>query len=132
MAQSEVVVQDRLEDVSKLKENISQKSASDQGKAQEVMLPPIIVNGSSAGAKAASSQAAGVKVAGQVVSINQENNFVIIDLGQSAGINIGDRLSVYRGDTYVGEVEIIQVRTDISAADIKKQSMPFQAGDTVK
>jgi hypothetical protein len=66
------------------------------------------------------------------VSINKENNFVIIDLGQNSGVNIGDRLSVYRGDTYVGELEIIQVRTDISAADIKKQSMPIQAGDSVR
>jgi septal ring factor EnvC (AmiA/AmiB activator) len=127
LAQSETVIQNRLDDVLQLKEEMGKASTTTQ--EQEVMLPPIIVNGSSSEAKV---DQAGVKVSGEIVSVNQENNFVIVSLGEKSGIGIGDRLSVYRGDAYVGEIEIIQVRTDISAADIKKQSMPLQPGDIIK
>lgn len=130
LVQSEVVVQDRLNDVLKIKDDLAQQNVA-VSKPQEVMLPPIIVNGSSTGTGTAMAPG-GVKTAGQIVSVNQENNFVIVDLGQSAGVNIGDRFSVYRGDAYIGDIEVIQVRTDISAADIKKQTMPLQAGDSVK
>lgn len=131
LVQSEAAIQDRLSDVLQIKEDLAkQVTTANQNKPQEVMLPPIIVNGSNSGA--AEMAQAGIKTTGQVVSVNQDNNFVIIDLGQSSGVNIGDRFSVYRGDAYVGDIEVIQVRTDISAADIKKQSMPLQAGDSVK
>mgnify|MGYP000851690795 CR=1 FL=1 len=129
LAQSETVIQNRLDDVLKLKEDINERLDPASKTQQEVMLPPIIVNGSPSAAKIDSP---GINVSGEIISVNQENNFVIVSLGQKSGINIGDLLSVYRGDAYVGEIEIIQVRTDISAADIKKQSMPFQAGDTIK
>jgi len=128
LAQSETVIQNRLDDVLQLKEEINKVSTTNN--AQEVILPPIIVNGSSS--VPAKQEQTGVKMSGEIVSVNQENNFVIVSLGEKTGVQIGDRLSVYRADAYVGEVEIIQVRTDISAADIKKQSMPFQAGDIVK
>ena len=128
LEQSETVIQNRLDDVLQLKEDINKVSNANQ--AQEVILPPIIVNGSSS--SEVKQEQGGVKLSGEIVSVNQENNFVIVSLGQKSGVNIGDRLSVYRADAYVGEIEIIQVRTDISAADIKKQSMPFQAGDIVK
>jgi chromosome segregation ATPase len=130
LSQSETVIQDRLDDVLKLKEDINRKVLSDN-KPQEVILPPIIVNGSGVSAEKPAG-AASVNASGEIVSVNQENNFIIVDLGQNSGVSVGDRLSVYRGDAYLGEVEIIQVRADISAADIKKQSSPFQAGDIVK
>lgn len=131
LSQSETVIQDRLDDVLKLKEDINRKVLSDN-KPQEVVLAPIIVNGSGSASSEKPAQSKNVNLSGEIVSVNQENNFVIVDLGQNSGVSIGDRLSVYRGEAYLGEVEIIQVRTDISAADIKKQSSPFQPGDIVK
>lgn len=138
LIQSETVIQSRLDDVIKLKDDI-RKASSAKPKEQEVMLPPIIVNGSSSQAKPeapaapqAPQPSAQRTISGKVVSVNQENNFVILDLGEKSGAKIGDRLSVYRDDGYIGELEIIQVRSDISAADIRKQSMPLQPGDSVK
>ena len=41
-------------------------------------------------------------------------------------------LSVYRDSKYIARLEVIQVRKDISAADIKDQWSKVVVGDTVK
>ncbi|MBF0384515.1 MAG: hypothetical protein HQL27_01460 [Candidatus Omnitrophica bacterium] len=69
---------------------------------------------------------------GKVVSVNEENNFAIVDIGEEAGIKMGDILSVYKGSNYTARLEVIQVRKDISAADIKEQWSKISVGDTVK
>jgi len=70
---------------------------------------------------------------GRVVTINKEHNFVVIDLGKQDGIDIGNRFNVYRGETFLGSVEIIQTRDRIAAADIKdlQEGMSIEVNDTV-
>ena len=70
---------------------------------------------------------------GKVVTINMEHNFVVIDLGKQDGIDIGNKFNVYRGETLLGSVEIIQARDKIAAADIKdlKEGMNIEVNDTV-
>jgi hypothetical protein len=67
-----------------------------------------------------------------VVSVNQDNNFVIVDLGERSGIKVGDAFKVYHNGVQVVSVEVIQVRQDISAADIKQKTAPFSVGDTIR
>ncbi len=69
---------------------------------------------------------------GRVVSVNEENNFVIVDLGEQSGIRLNDVISVYRDSKYIARLEVIQVRKDICAADIKEQWSKINVGDTVK
>lgn len=69
---------------------------------------------------------------GRIVSVNEENNFVIVDVGEEAGVGLGDALSVYRDSKYVAQLEVIQVRKDIAAADIKNQWTQVQVGDTIR
>ena len=69
---------------------------------------------------------------GKILSVNQENNFVIVDLGASSGIRIGDTLSVYRGTKYIASLEVIQVRKDICAADIREKGAKIKAGDIIR
>ncbi|MCD4779893.1 MAG: hypothetical protein K8S27_05005 [Candidatus Omnitrophica bacterium] len=69
---------------------------------------------------------------GRILSVNDDNNFVIIDIGKKKGIRIGDKMSVYREGDYLGSLEIIQVREDISAADIKDQRNTIDPGDLVR
>jgi len=139
LVETESIIQNRIDEVLDLKISLDQRlkplspsAAATQSK--EVELPPIIVSAASSGNEAASPQGTGLKTGfnGKVVSINEDNNFIIVDLGENAGVRIGDRLSVYRGEQYIAGVEIIQVRKDISAADIKQKSTRIKAGDSVR
>ena len=69
---------------------------------------------------------------GTILEINRENNFVVIDLGQDAGIKPGDTLKVYREDKTIATLEVIQTRPSISACDIKEEIRPIEVGDIVK
>jgi hypothetical protein len=67
-----------------------------------------------------------------VISINETNNFVIVDLGEADGSRVGQTLKVYRGGNDIASLEVIQVRKDISAADIKNKSVQLKVGDIVR
>jgi hypothetical protein len=41
-------------------------------------------------------------------------------------------VNVYRGASYIAGLEVIQVRKDILAADIKNKMMTIEVGDSVK
>jgi len=69
---------------------------------------------------------------GKVLAVNKDSNFVIMDLGEDAGINMGDTFQVYRDDKPIAIIEVTQVRKKISACDIKKESSTIRAGDTVR
>ncbi len=74
-----------------------------------------------------------LELKGRIITINREHNFVVIDLGKQDGIDIGNRFNVYRGETFLGSVEIIQTRDRIAAADIKdlKEGLSIEINDTV-
>ncbi|MFA5287186.1 MAG: hypothetical protein WC394_02820 [Candidatus Omnitrophota bacterium] len=74
----------------------------------------------------------GATLMGRVMAVNKDNNFVIIDLGDDAGIKVGDALRVYRADKPIANIEAMQVRRNISACDIKKQGAPIKIGDIVR
>ena len=101
----------------------------------EVDLPPIraqkVAKLTSPSLERVGETTAGLK--GRVVTINKEHNFVVIDLGKQDGIDIGNRFNVYRGEMFLGSVEIIQARDRIAAADIKdiKEGMDIEVNDTV-
>ena len=46
-------------------------------------------------------------------------------------MQLGEVLNVYRDTKYLAKVEVIQVRDDISAADIKEQSTKIKVGDII-
>lgn len=139
LAETENVIQSKIEEIWQIKHSLNerlQKAAADTS-SQEIELPPIIVSANNTGSrpKTVKEQAENSGVAGfngNVISVNDENNFVIIDLGKERGINIGDVLNVYRDTDYVGAIEVIQVRKDIAAADIKERNTSIKVGDSVK
>ncbi len=69
---------------------------------------------------------------GRVLSLNKEHNFIIIDLGEGAGVRVGDTFQVYRGTELIATVEVIQARKNISACDIKKELQAIRVGDTIR
>ncbi len=69
---------------------------------------------------------------GKVLTINRENSFVVINLGQDAGVTVGSKFSVYREDREIAILEVIQIRSLIAACDIVKESKTIKIGDSVK
>ena len=55
---------------------------------------------------------------GRVISVDDETEFVIIDLGKKHGVTLGRVMSIYRGDKYLGDIKISRVQTEMSAADL--------------
>ena len=134
---TESIIQNRIDEVLDIKKNLDKKiETSSATGSKEIELPPIVISAPSpTSTKSSAANPVNLGSAGyngRVLSINNDSNFVIIDLGQDAGVSVGDNLSVYRGSKYIAGLEIIQARKDISAADIKQKGAKIQVGDTVK
>jgi len=151
LVETESVIQSRIDDIWKIKSSLDKRLAenapasSGQGSMD---LPPIIVNAPNqpqaqaapAEAQPQAAPAADTSVAtssgktqGTIISINESNNFVIVDFGKdNSPVSIGTPLEVYRNGQNVALLDVIQVRRDICAADIKDKSAQLKVGDTVR
>ena len=104
-----------------------------QSENESVELPPIVVRPQTqAGTPAWPKKRAPVKQTGRVLEINKANNFVIVDLGQDAGIKTGDIFNVYRQGVPIATIEVVQARQSLSACDIKEEITAIEAGDIVR
>ena len=148
LIETESIIQSRIDDIWKIKESLDKKlseNAGNSSSAGSMELPPIIVNApnnqqqatpqvvqKAPEAQAPAAMTSG-KTEGSIISINETNNFVIVDLGQSnSPVSVGNAMKVYRNSNVVATLEVIQVRRDICAADIKDKSSELRVGDIVK
>jgi chromosome segregation ATPase len=131
ISEMESMLTDKLTQINGLKGRIEGVKAGMpvEEKKESIELPAIVVKPQPG---ASGTEEASATLMGKVMAINKDNNFVIIDLGDEAGIKVGDALRVYRADKPIANIEAIQVRRNISACDIKKQGMPIKIGDTVR
>jgi uncharacterized protein (DUF3084 family) len=107
-----------------------------------VELPPIIVKAEArADTKAAvPTPTSKIKpstksyIGGQIISVNEENNFVVINLGEEDGLKLGMDFEVYRGNERIGKLEVIEMRSRIAACDIKyiEEKQEIKVGDVVR
>ncbi len=127
--ETEGAVQGRIDEIWRIKQNLDQKITQlpPSTASNEVELAPIIVSPDSAD----DEDAEATKSRGSIISINEPNNFAIIDLGEGDGSQIGRQLKVMRNNNDIGSLQIIQVRKDISAADIKQSNVKLRVGDIV-
>jgi len=90
-----------------------------------VQLPPIVVK--------PQATATLKNLKGEVIAVNNEEKFVIVSIGEKHGAKVGMQLVVYRGDKQIAVAEIIEIRNEISAADIKEvlSGYTINKGDTV-
>ena len=133
LLETENVIQNRIDEIWKIKEELQNSVKS--GKAQsssEVELPPIVVSQQALTEGSHDDGYVPPGFDGNVVSVNADHNFVIIDLGEDDGLKLGDNMSVYRGAEYVASLEVIQVRRDIAAADIRNKVDDIRSGDIVR
>lgn len=71
---------------------------------------------------------------GEILVVNREFNFVVVNLGKQNGIKPGDRLRIYDGDKMLGEVNVETVRRTICAATGGKNldAYRLRAGNKVR
>jgi len=133
LGNSESIIQSKIDEIWEIKESLDRSFQTFKAVPgpKEIELPPIVV--STEGPSVQFDE--GISLPGfdgKVLSINEDNNFLILNLGDKSGVRIGDALSVYRDSKYIARLEVIQVRKDISAADIRDQWTKVQVGDIVR
>ncbi|OIO35373.1 MAG: hypothetical protein AUJ74_06420 [Candidatus Omnitrophica bacterium CG1_02_44_16] len=128
LAELDQILQDRVDQIIQVKDDIkavrSEAKEANTKDSRVVSLQPIVVKAS----EKASSNKNKPASAGQVLAINEENNFVIVDMGEDDGAKVGQALTIFRNSQKVATVEVIQTRKEISAADIKSVT----AGSKIK
>lgn len=137
-----------------LEEGVGESKRAAAPEAEVVELPPIIVKAESLTGASEKTRSSKIfiptpgaptskveyplrpktSIEGNVISISEENNFVVIDLGEEDGLKLGMSLKVYQGAEKIGEVEVIEMRRGIAACDIKdiKERREIMVGDAVK
>lgn len=72
-------------------------------------------------------------LSGKVSAVNETWNFVVLNIGSRDGAIVGGELLVYRGNTFIGRVKIVQTEAKTSVADILPQftRSRIMAGDDV-
>lgn len=106
-----------------------------QPEKESVELPPIVVRPqiqAQVRTPARPKKRTAIKQTGAILEINKANNFVIVDLGQDAGIKMGDIFNVYRQGVPIATIEVVHVRQSLFAGDIKEEITAIEAGDSVK
>ncbi|MFA6358379.1 MAG: hypothetical protein WCY09_06950 [Candidatus Omnitrophota bacterium] len=130
----ETMLTDKISQVDTLKNELdaiksNKPEAASEKKKEAVELPAIVVRSSPSLGK---DKVAIPVYAGRILAVNADSNFVVIDLGTSAGIKVGDKFDVYRAAKIIGSIIVIQARNNISACDIKKISTTLRIGDNIK
>ena len=132
---TETFIQSKIDEIWEIKDSIDRSFQQSKGvpnSSNEVELPPIHVSAADGKTFAFDEGIAEPGFQGKVISVNADNNFVIVDVGESRGVQLGNMLSIYRDSKYIARLEVIQVRKDISAADIKDKWSQIRVGDIVR
>lgn len=127
------ILQERVDQIIQVKDDL--KAARTEAKeasvkdSRVVQLQPIVVKAQ----ENVPPGQTGKPGAGQILAINEENNFAIVDIGEDDGVRVGQTFNVFRNNEKIGSLEVIQIRKEISAADIKSISpgSKLKIGDMV-
>jgi archaellum component FlaC len=129
-------MQQQLADLEQAKSDLESKVLQLSDKPT-VELDKIVVTNDPLAA-AGSALPAGVIAAGpmngQVVVINREYDFIVMNLGKKQGLAIGQEFQVVRGDEVLGRVKVEKIYDELSAAAILPDSRKdtIREGDQVK
>ena len=72
-------------------------------------------------------------LAGQIVVVNKDWNFVVVDVGSDAGALINGVFLVHRADKLIGKIRVSSVSRNLALAEIINdwQTTPFREGDKI-
>lgn len=128
-----LLLEDKLAGVSDLKQQLDILRSGGELKLPEpkkepIELPPIVIHPQ----VDVLTPEKKIPLEGKILTVNKENNFVVVDLGEDSGLKLGDVFGVYREDKAIATIEVIQIRKAIAACNIKTETMPVKVGDTVR
>ncbi|MCA9400413.1 MAG: hypothetical protein KC713_02210 [Candidatus Omnitrophica bacterium] len=134
LGNTENIIQSKIDEIWQIKDSLDKtlRETSMSRDPNTIELPPIVVNAVAAERSIFDDGESQPGYFGNVVSINENNNFVIVDVGEKDGLQIGDTLGVYRDAKFIAKLEVIQTRRDIAAADIKEQWSQISVSDIVR
>ncbi|MDP3041283.1 MAG: hypothetical protein Q8N62_00900 [Candidatus Omnitrophota bacterium] len=71
---------------------------------------------------------------GKVLAFDKDHAFVVVDLGSGNNLKLGDILSVYRNDKFIGKVQVEKIEEKSAAAAILSpwKNVEFKESDVVK
>ena len=128
-------MQQQLADLEKAKSELESK-VMQLSEKPTVELDKIVVTNDQSGAGAAMSvsAASGGPMNGQIVVINRDYDFVVMNLGKKQGLSIGQEFQIVRGEQVLGRVKVEKIYDELSAAAILPDSHKdsIREGDTVK
>jgi hypothetical protein len=61
------------------------------------------------------------EIEGKVLAVDTQNRLVVIDLGSSDNVKAGDRFSVYRGNDFIANIELVKIQNSLSAATVLQE-----------
>ena len=72
-------------------------------------------------------------ISGNILVVNSDWNFVIIDVGQEEGLQVTAEMLVHRDERFIGKVRVSEVRDKMAVAEILRdwEQLPIQRGDYV-
>lgn len=133
-------LQEKLVELNKKAEKTRESAVEDKAKEQNVELGKIVVNPE----PAASAPAAVVEkkevsnsppaaqqgaMEGKVLVVNKDYNFIVINLGNKDGINLGDVFSVYHGNKFIGDVKVEKLHEAMAAAGFMTAETKDKVGE---
>jgi len=73
-------------------------------------------------------------IVGKVLKVNKEHKFILTDLGRESNLEIGDVLSIHRGNDFIGRTKVEKLEEGFCAAAILSdwQDAEFKENDLVK
>jgi hypothetical protein len=159
LARNESKLKKMMLERDKLAQQLSEmKEGLDQGQRKldraqttaSIQLPPIIVRADYVGRPADAGEEAeedtsvipakaGIQTGqprrsleGKIITISGKHKFAVINLGRDNGVETGMEFDVYRGEENIGVIEVIEMRNNISACDVKEISVKkLKVGDVV-
>ena len=72
------------------------------------------------------------RMSGKILEVNSDLGFAVIDRGIRQGVRSGQEYPVWRGLSRVGTVRVVEVRDNVSAAEIEGSYTRLQKGDEVR
>lgn len=136
LEQERQTVEQRMTELEQAKGDLEAK-VMELSQGPTVELDKVLVTNPSA-ASDPFAQAVGTAVTkpgeGQVVVINREYDFIVMNLGKNHGLLVGQEFQIVRGDEVLGRVKVEKVYDELSAAAILPESQEdhIREGDTVR
>ncbi len=130
-------LQQQLSDLEKAKSDLESK-VMQLSEKPTVELDKIVVTndqlGAGSGAAGTINAASGGPMNGQIVVINRDYDFIVINLGKKQGLSIGQEFQIVRGEQVLGRVKVEKIYDELSAAAILPDSHKdsIREGDQVK